>query len=344
MPVQYERGKKATLYATFSSASVPVDPVDLRVSVYKGNTVIIAPTMMTKISIGYYFYEFYIPDGMAVGFYSALYTGKIGGVSFKNTDIFEVIDTVIVTTEDLPTDTYCTLGDVKNELLGIDLTKLPGIDARIIALIPIMEHRVDYKTQRTFKEHTTTAYLDGNGMPKLLLPFIPIKIVSECKLRVTPNIDWHTFKKIAIINTLDFAGNSIVAQTPDTDVRDSDLVVDSITGEMSIPERVIITDAATFPFWNHTFIKGRNNVKVTWTFGYSSTTRPPDIRYLTAKVTALQVLQNVGEQLGKGAMSLSVDGYSKSYGGKPFIGRIEMLQREIEEIVTNYRRIGIGIG
>jgi len=342
MTLSYERGKTAVLYATFSQYGVPVDPTELKIAIYYKGNVIVPPTDMTKISDSYYYYSLNITDDFELDAYSAVYTGKINGIDFKQEETFNVV--AYGTLSGIPdTSTYyCTNADVRRELLGVYIDDLDNIDTIIGELILEKQEEVDTLCNTTFSTTQETVWLDGNGLTRLQLPHGNIVSVSTCTIRVVISTAWYNFQNIAYINTLRSDGIEIRTASSESEVEAADLLVDCSSGELIIPPRIMYQQAAAYPFWNYTFPLGVRNVQVEYSHGFSSTTRPRAIRNLCAKLVAREILLRKGDQISGGTTGFSADGFSKSYPGIPYAARLERLEADIERLVQRNRVIGVG--
>lgn len=341
MGLIFAQTKIAKLYATFAYGGAPVDPVGLEVEIYFGDTLVLGPTNMTQIRAGYYTYEFTVPTTWVEDYYSAVYTGTINGVPFEQEEEFKVVASDTITPSSGPTGHYCIMGDVEEELSGVWYNDLPNVLTYIANLIIDTDHVVDRRCNRTFKQITKTDYLSGSGLAKIYLPNYPINSVDKCDLLIVPSVQWYSFKKIVLINTVLNNGVSIATPCTDAEFALCDLIVSCVDGIMTIPERVQYIGQSAFPFWNYTFIEGNSNIRVTYTYGFTDATRPYDIHRLAAKLVARQVILRKGDQISGGSMSTSLDGVGQNYDGVPFGSRIKDLDGEIEEIVRRYRRIGL---
>jgi hypothetical protein len=337
----FTRSEIAKLYATFAYGGVPVDPTTLRVAIYFGTTLVLGPTTMTQISTGYYYYEFTVPVSWTEDRYSAVYTGIINGVSFKQEETFKVVASETVSSSALPTGHYCVIGDVEEELSGVFYADLPNWSTYVANLIVDTDHIVDRRCNRTFKQVRKMDYISGTGLAKMYLPNYPINEIHKCELLIVPSVKWYTFAKIVLINVYLNNGVAIATQSSEADFALCDLIVSCVDGIMTIPERVQYIGQSAFPFWNYTFIEGNSNIKVDYTYGFTDLTRPFDIKRLAAKLVARQILLRKGDQVSGGSVSTTMDGVGQNYDGVPFGSRIKDLDGEIEEIVRRYRRIGL---
>lgn len=342
MTLSYERGKTAVLYATFAKYGVPKDPTGLKVAIYYGGTVVIAATNMTQISLGYYYYTFNVTDAFELDSYSAVYTGTIEGITFKKEETFNVV--AYGTLGGIPDTSsyYCTNADVRRELAGVYLDDIDNIDTIIADEILDQQEAIDRTCNDSFSSITETVWVNGSSMSSLMLPHTPIISISSCVLRVSPSVLWYTFQHIGYINVRRSDGIEVRAASSVAEIEAADLIVECVTGKMVIPARVLFQLEIAYPFWNYTFVKGENNIQVTYTHGFSATTRPREIRKLCALRVAKGILLIKGDKIGGGMQGQSADGYSKSYGDIPYSGRLRDIDEEIRVMTQRNRRIGVG--
>jgi hypothetical protein len=345
---QYGLGLIADLGATFSQDGVPINPTNPRVTIYNNGTEVLPAVTPVQVLdslgnpiTGYYTKQISIPLSWDLGYYDAIWTGLISGIPFSRIDRFEVIEQSNQYPTFVPTWAYCNISDVIEEVKGIDFETLPHWQEWFAKRIIYNVTRVNNKVGRTFNAVTTANYFDGTGTPELNLPYIPILSIDKMVIRITPMIDWWTAQRIRYINCVDHRG--VLVRTPDSDadIKNADLLVDCVEGKMRIPERILYLDNQASPFWNYTFLRGVKNIYVSWTYGYTSATIPDDIRLFCAKLTAIDVLRAVGNQLSGGSVNVIANGFSRSYAGVPFAGQINMLQDDIAEIRSNYSMAGV---
>lgn len=338
---EYERGKTATLYTTISQNGVRVDPTTISASVYYKGTVKLTGLTPVKNNIGFYYVEISLSDDWTLDYYSIVWTGTVAGVSFQQSEIFKVIKTVTQEDISLPANSYCSANDVLKELSGVDCTIIPGYLDVIISYIQFMKSRIHARTGRTFETTRITEYQDGNGARQIALNRLPIQTIHSLVIFITTSTKWWEPTRIAYINCTDTQGNVIRTASTPSEYQYADIVVDCINGTVVIPDKVIYAENMAWPFYNYTFYEGLRNVKIDYTYGFTTTNIPDEIRLLNAKMAAVQFLQINGDQLSGGAIGLSTDGFGRSYAGGPFGPRIELLNKDIEEILTTYRRIGV---
>jgi len=338
---EYERSKIATLSATFSQNIVPVDPTNLQVTVYYQGTVKVAASSPTKVTTGQYYKEISIGSDWDLDYYSAVWTGTIAGVDFRRSEQFKVIDSVTETDISVPSSAYCTVNDVLQELSGIDYSVISDYVNILNTRILQTEYRVNNRVGKTFKRTTTAEYLDGTGQTVLTLPNTPVYELSSLAIRASIDTDWWTPTNIAYINCVDHRGISVRTQSTDAVVKESDLLVDCVNGTLTIPPTTTYKESNFYPFWDYTFINGNANIKVAYTYGYDADGIPLDIRMLCAKMVARDFLQLYGDLLSGGSSSISLDGVGRGFGLVPFAGRIQLLDKDINDIISNYRVIGV---
>ena len=338
---EYERSKIATITATFSQNIVPVDPTGLQITIYYQGTVKVAASTPTKVAVGQYYKEISISADWDLDYYAAIWTGTIAGVSFRRSQQFKVIDSVSETDVSAPSTAYCSVNDVLKELAGIDYTVITDYVNLLNTRILQAEYRLSNKIHRSLKSATETDYFDGTGTRELTIPNRPITAVSSLAIRVTQGTDWWSPSNIAYIGTTDHRGFEVRTPSTDTEVKAASLLVDCVNGTFIIPMTLTYQETVGYPFWDYTFLALEANIKISYTYGYSAANMPLDIRFLCAKMVAQDFLQVYGDLLSGGGSSVSLDGVSRSFGGIPFGGRLEMLQKDIDEIVSNYRSIGV---
>jgi len=159
------------------------------------------------------------------------------------------------------------------------------------------------------------------------------------------------------LNTTTVAGD-ITADFIDTEDQygKSDVFIDSKLGRLTIPPRILFLESQAVPFWNYTFLRGVNNIRINYIYGYSDPTQPdllvdpsgntpgnlPDeITQACANLAAKYVLIDKGIFMSSGATSVSIDGVSKSYGEVPYAGLIKYLENQARELLQPYKRLGV---
>ena len=158
-------------------------------------------------------------------------------------------------------------------------------------------------------------------------------------------------------NTTAVAGD-ITADFNDTEDQygKSDIFINVKLGAITVPPRILFLESQAVPFWNYTFLRGVNNVRISYIYGYSDPTQldllidpsgqtlgnlPLEITQACANLAAKYVLIDKGLFQGAGARSTSVDGVSMSYGDVPFDGQIKYFENQAREFLKPYRRFGV---
>jgi len=358
--LHYIKDTTVTLYCTFEQVPVgPIDPVDPKVSIWHDGVQVVADTPLNKISTGYYSVDWLV--SVDPGDYVALYSGIIDGQYSQGTDNFDVAIGVVPV---LP-NFYCSWDDIKAILLGLDVGDIPDtIDNRVSEqYIPMIKHEIDGYCRTNFNETTLVEFLDGSKTEKIVLTRRPIIEIQKCVLRVIPSISWYTFKRWRNVNVIDSEGNTVAvqggpepignAQPPytggegvdynwDPEIDKADLFVDCANGFLVIPPRILYLEMQAIPFWNYTFLQGNKNVEIGYTYGYTETNFPWDLRMAAARLVAIQILLVKGLSVaGAGASSISLDGVSRSLGTTAYAGTMEMLKQQAYLTLDRYRRIDI---
>ena len=321
MAIQYTRGQVAKIYCTFSVNDTPTDPTNLKITIYYGSTVTVAATNMTKISDGYFYYDFDIPDGASLGVYSALYTGTLSDTNFKQEEEFEVLESVSRTGTATPTGAYCSIQDVKDYLAGVNYSSMSEIDDNFIAdMIDATTQAINQYCRQSLVEETIALFMMGRQESEVVLPFFPVTLIANAKMLSGLEVS-YTFEDIVYVNTVRY-GKSLKTPTPVTSLKDADLVVDVVSGVLQIPWQIdLVTD--TFEL----------NMDVTHGFA----TIPTDLKLVAMKLAAKEIMHVKGDELSDGATSKSVDGYSVSYSGAPFQGRAVQIDKDSEMVLNRYK-------
>ncbi len=133
----------------------------------------------------------------------------------------------------------------------------------------------------------------------------------------------------------------------------SDLFVNTRLGTLTIPPRILFMESQGVPFWNYTWIRSVQNVRVRYIYGYSSPTQPdaligtdkgnlpPEITDATAALTAKYLLIDKGIFMSSGTTSISAEGINKNYGEMPYAGLIKYLEESAKRTLTRYKRLGV---
>ena len=295
-----------------------MDPTNLQITIYLADTIIIGPTSMTRISKGYYYYEFDIDDGATLGVYSSLFTGTIAGISFKEQEEFRVVAKLEEEAEVTPAGAYCSLTNVKSQLKGIDLDTITGIDDVINARIMRAKEKLDRYCLQNFNPTTVDFFVKGWSDSKIILPFRGISKVENAVLMSDLQTEW-TFEKIRYINSV-FHNKTIVA--PSTDLTHSDLLIYSSEGVIEIQPAYMIEIPFTF--------------RADITYGFPSEEYPQDLTDANVLLTAKEILSMKANEAG-GATSRALGAHKVSWDGFPYKKLMEDYQKQAFDILKNYK-------
>lgn len=276
---------------------------------------------------------------------------------------------------------YCTLNDVKRWLSGLDVSEMPeNLDAIIEqTFIPWAKREIDSYLGQNLDSTTVNEFYDGKGTKDLVLRHSPVSFVRKCKIRIIPSAIWVQFKRWFHVNEHTITGIKIAerggvepvdlddippytfptsAPVPE-DVKVSsghtatfsntddqfdrvDLIVNCRLGILTIAPRVLYLENQGVPFWNYTFIPGISNIEVEYDYGYKDLeSLPNEVRQASAQLIAATVLMNKGQFSGAGAVSLTHDSISKSFGDFPFGKYIQMYMDSAKKSLAPYKRIGV---
>jgi len=188
-------------------------------------------------------------------------------------------------------------------------------DSRLRAMIPLADAHINNNTYTDFYYHRNEIeYYDGNGKDSLRTYNFPIQKITQ----------------VIMYNPLLQAMRSFL---------DFELIIHPEWGEIFLPPiyPAYLSDAPARAMFGNIFITGRRNIEVDYDWGYETT--PADIKLAATKYAAIQILNAFWAYLSRGVQSRSFDGYSESYGQKPFAGIIETWDKEIERIIGNRRKL-----
>ena len=222
----YIRTERAELWSWFGTT--PTDPTLLTISIYDPDGVlIIGPTSMTFVETALYKYEFDIPDSWVWKHTQQYMTEYLSGNTFRRVETFNVVAEETLVASALPTGTYCTLGDVRQELVGVgEIDKLSDINSIITDKIYMETEAINARTNNIFNEITATEMLDGNGTGLLVLPRRPVTSVSIVRIRIVIEFDWVVFNTFGYVNVIDRWGNNVRTPSTDDEVRAAYMIVD----------------------------------------------------------------------------------------------------------------------
>lgn len=103
---------------------------------------------------------------------------------------------------------YCTIEDVKAEILGLDISDLPStIIARINSdFIPDAKRTIDNYCGENFDLTNVNEFYDGNNMPTLPLRHKPIHQINVVTIYIVPSLKWFFFRRWFYIKTVSHDG------------------------------------------------------------------------------------------------------------------------------------------
>lgn len=273
---------------------------------------------------------------------------------------------------------YCEVDDVKSELLGLDVSDMPGtlLDRIEDDFIPLAKREVDTYVGENFDLTSTKEFYDGNNMAVLPLRHKPIRQIDNVTMRIVPSLKWFQFRRWFVIKHLAHDGTQValpggVAPATSADVppytyavgsgltptsltptatfenstaryEQSDLHVDAANGVLIIPPRVLFVEAQGIPFWNYSWLGGHRNIEVQYSYGYKDLASLPfELRRAAAKLVAAKVLQAKAMWVSAGTKSISMDGVSKSFGDGAYSTEIKALRDEAYAVLNRYKRITV---
>ncbi len=361
---EFTRGSTATFYCTFARLNgQPVDPTTYTLEIWQGATNVVPAFSMTRVSLGYYIATWAIPSAQTVGSYLALYKGTIDGIVCQGSETFEIIAASVSPTPPTITGYYCSWDDIKACLAGLDIGDMAStLQSRVENFyIPALKNEIDTYCRQNLDKKTITQFIDGSGTDKIVKEIRrPINKLTNCILRVIPSISWYQFRRWRHINVIDSQGYTIATQggpepinstvTPpygptdytwETTIEKADLFVDCASGILTIPPRILYLEMQAIPFWNYTFLRGNNNIEITYDYGYETNNFPLDLRMAAAKLVACQILLLKGISVGAGANSISMDGVSRNFGGTPYGAIIEDFRRQAYATLDHFRRFEV---
>jgi hypothetical protein len=269
---------------------------------------------------------------------------------------------------------YCTLSDVKRQLLGLDVSDLPSsLESRITdTYIPWAKRDVDtFLGQNLDLTINYQEWYSGTGTATLHLRRRPINRIRACVLRVIPSVQWFQFRRMFQLNVREVTGSKIAEQggyepignavppyivaelgdvgVPTATFTDSeeqygrsDLLVDCSKGTLTIPPRILFLENQAVPFWNYTWLRGQNNISVTYDYGYKDqASLPREFVDATALLAAAYVLKDKALWTGSGAQSIGLEGVSRSFGESPFAGIIKNMEEKAYNLLKRRKRLNV---
>ena len=173
-----------------------------------------------------------------------------------------------------------------------------------------------------------------------------VEIPQSLNYTFAPGLGFLQSDAIEANQTADFL-------TTTTQYGKTDLFINATLGLLTIPPRILFLEGQAVPFWNYTWLRGVQNVRVRYIYGYSDPTKadeltdsptgslPLEITDATASLAAIYVLKDKGLFVSAGATSVSIEGVSQSYGAAPYAGMIAYLQDSANNILKRYKYVGV---
>jgi len=276
---------------------------------------------------------------------------------------------------------YCTIDDAKMWMAGLDVSDMPTTLDKIIEteFIPWAKREIDRYIGENFDLTTTNEFYDGSGTPNMVLRHRPIRFIRKAILRLIPAVQWFEFKRPFHLNNIDTLGTDVGNRGgvepiddvvvppftfPETDTvpddvkvasgntanfnnttlqyERADLFVDMAKGTVIIPPRILFLENQAVPFWNYTFLRGFQNIELEYDYGYENLeSLPREIRSACARIVAAAVLSTKGIFAGSSAMSLTSEGFPKSYGDFPYSAHVKSLTEGALTSLSPYKRIRV---
>lgn len=106
---------------------------------------------------------------------------------------------------------YCTLSDVRKELMGLDVSDLPtSLPASIEDyFIPAAKREIDSFCGESFDSKRVREFLDGNNLAQIPLRHKPILQVDVVTARLVPSMKWIFFKRWFYIKSVSHDGTVV---------------------------------------------------------------------------------------------------------------------------------------
>jgi hypothetical protein len=194
---------------------------------------------------------------------------------------------------------HCSIRQVFGKLLGISLNQFRDPDGTLTSFVSMLREDLIPEVSAYVAQAMRTPYdwtrriwfQDGSGGDSIVLPNRAIVAVNVVFIRILPSLPWYRFSRFRNIDGTEFARagfteppNTPAFQAPYnlgdsgvvpqyTGIEDADILVDTNARTIIIPPRALILTAnAAVPFSSYSFIPGRQNVEIHYTFGYPPTT------------------------------------------------------------------------
>lgn len=177
------------------------------------------------------------------------------------------------------------------------------------------ESFIDNETFRDFRRHDDVVeFHDGSGRDSLRTYYYPIIKINHVIMYNQMLMSMRIFL-------------------------DTELIVQPEWGEIWLPPiyPAFMADKPFSAIFGNTFIAGRRNIEVSYSWGMDKV--PEDIAYACLLWAARNCLMLYGGRVTGGAQSQSIDGYSESYGVRPFAGILDAWEKEAMSIIAKWKRI-----
>ena len=174
---------------------------------------------------------------------------------------------------------------------------------------------IDSETFRDFRRHDDVVeFHDGNGKNSLIARYYPILKVD------------HLIMYNQLLQSMRI-------------FLDTELIIQPEWGEIWLPPiyPAFLADKPWAAILGNIFIPGNRNIELQYSWGYEKV--PEDIQYACLLWSARNFLLVKGALITGGSTSTSIDGYSESYGNKPFQGLIDAWEKEAVSIINKWKRI-----
>jgi hypothetical protein len=174
---------------------------------------------------------------------------------------------------------------------------------------------IDSETFRDFRRHDDVVeFHDGNGKNSLISRYHPIIKVD------------HLIMYNQLLQSMRI-------------FLDTELIIQPEWGEIWLPPiyPAFLADKPFSAIFGNIFIAGTRNIELQYSWGFEKV--PEDIQYASLLWSARNFLLVKGALITGGTQSASIDGYSESYGAKPYQGLLDTWEKEALGIIAKWRRL-----
>jgi hypothetical protein len=193
---------------------------------------------------------------------------------------------------------HCNARQVFGKLLGNSLAQFQDQDGSYTSLIAMLDEDLIPEISsmvvsaiRTPLDWCRRVYFaSGTGDDTIVLPNRYIAGVNVVFIRILPSMPWYRFSRFRAIDGTEFNRAGFLeppntpafqapysletsgATPPYTGIEDADILVDTNARTIIIPPRALLLTAnAAVPFSSYSFIPGRTNIEIHYTFGFPPT-------------------------------------------------------------------------